>query len=46
LTLHELDGEAANRAEKQGVNEAAFVKQKFFDNPEREQNQADVPEHD
>jgi hypothetical protein len=37
LTLHELDGEAADRGEQQGVNEATLVEQKLFDNPEREE---------
>jgi hypothetical protein len=36
LTLDELGGEAAHGAEKQRVNKAAFVQQKFFDNPERD----------
>jgi hypothetical protein len=36
LTLYELDGEAANRADQQSVNEAAVMQQKLFDHPKRE----------
>jgi hypothetical protein len=34
--LDELNREEADRGQQQGVNEAAFVEQKLFDEPKRE----------